>query len=300
MALATKTRRKTAHPKRSANHHKRTKRYLNPYWPYIPMLLIVGIGFYLNHAWSAKAAVLGSKADFSYQTLLEQTNKERNKHNLVSLTINNQLSKAAQAKAENMVSEDYWSHNTPSGKTPWAFITDSGYQYQTAGENLAYGFRGAKETVRGWMNSPEHRDNILNSTYQEVGFGVASSPDYQKHGPATVVVAEYAQPAGAAANITFTVNNSNAVKGSNSKLELAAEKVSRIELITGGNSWVLIAMSAITGAAIAVFVVRHGIRIKKMIHQGESFVSHHPILDILIVLVITAGILLTRTGGFIR
>lgn len=264
------------------------------------MLFIVGLGIFINHAWSSHSAVLSAKSDFSAQSLLAYTNKERNKNNLASLTISDQLTKAAQAKAQDMVTKDYWAHNSPSGQTPWSFITNSGYQYQTAGENLAYGFRGAKDTVRGWMNSPEHRDNILNSTYQEVGFGVANSKNYQDHGPAVIVVAEYAQPAGAAANITFTVDNPNSVKGANSNLELAAQNVSRIELLTGGNSWSLIAISAITGAAFTLFVVRHWIRIKKALRQGESFVVHHPLLDIAIVLVVTIGVLLTRTGGFIR
>lgn len=300
MPIATKQRKKPANPKRSAKHHKRNKRYLNPYWPYIPMLLIVGVGIFLNNAWSSKAAVLGNKADFSYTSLLNQTNLERKKHKLSSLTINEQLTEAAQAKADDMVRKDYWSHNSPDGKTPWSFISGSGYQYQTAGENLAYGFRGAKETVKGWMNSPDHRDNILNSTYQEVGFGVASTPDYQNNGPATVVVAEYAQPIGAVANITFTVDNPSEVKGTNNNLELAPDTISRIEILAGNNSWSLMFVSAITGAAIAVFVVRHGVRFKKLIRDGERFVSHHPLLDIAAVLIITIGFLLTRSGGFIR
>jgi hypothetical protein len=74
-----------------------------------------------------------------------------------------------------MAARDYWSHNTPDGQTPWSFITAAGYNYQTAGENLAYGFSTASDTVTGWMNSTEHRANILNGKFKELGVGVEPS-----------------------------------------------------------------------------------------------------------------------------
>src|SRR5206468_12650742 len=120
-----------------------------------------------------------------------------------ALTIDPQLAAAAQAKARDMVAGNYWSHTSPAGKTPWTFISAAGYQYQQAGENLAYGFASADDTEAAWMNSAEHRANILETSYQNVGFGVAQSPNYQGQGAETIVVAEYGQPVPAAANITF-------------------------------------------------------------------------------------------------
>jgi len=98
-----------------------------------------------------------------------------------------------------MVAQDYWAHDNPEGKTPWAFILAAGYNYETAGENLAYGFDTSEDTLTAWMNSPEHRANILNTTYTDVGFGIANSANFQGTGPETIVVAEYASPAVAAA-----------------------------------------------------------------------------------------------------
>jgi hypothetical protein len=51
------------------------------------------------------------------------------------------------------------------------------------------------------MNSPGHRANILNTSYQEVGFGVVNAPNYQSSGPQTIVVAMYAKPYAAAAPV---------------------------------------------------------------------------------------------------
>jgi cell division septation protein DedD len=108
--------------------------------------------------------------------------------------LNSQLDNAAQAKANDMAARNYWSHDTPDGQSPWTFFTAAGYEYQTAGENLAYGFDTSLNTVNAWMNSPGHRANILNTTYTEVGFGIANAADYQGTGPETIVVAEYASP----------------------------------------------------------------------------------------------------------
>jgi hypothetical protein len=138
--------------------------------------------------------VKGYATDISIQSLLEGTNAQRTANSQSNLTLNAKLDQAAQNKANDMAARNYWSHNTPDGQTPWSFITAVGYSYQKAGENLAYGFASSSDTITGWMNSPEHRANILNASYQEVGFGIINIPDYQNSGPQTLVVAMYAQP----------------------------------------------------------------------------------------------------------
>lgn len=298
MALTTRPKRTPSHKKRTAKHHSHSRGYLKSYWPYLPMLLIVGMGLLANSIWSNSSAVLGASSDFSSTSLLNQTNLKRAENNLPGLSLNPNLNAAAQAKANDLVAHNYWAHNSPQGKTPWSFITEAGYQYQSAGENLAYGFKGSSETITGWMNSPEHRENILNTQYQNVGFGVATSPNYQGHGPETIIVAEYAQPTNAVANVSFTVNDSAAVKAANQSLEASPQKVSRIQLLAGGNAnWSLAVASAVAGAALMLFIVRHGLRLRRLIREGESFVTHHPVFDIAMVLIFMAGFVLTRTSG---
>lgn len=303
MALATKPKRKAHSKKRQAKHHSHTKGYLKSYWPYLPMILIVVIGVAVNNAW-ASHGVLGAKSDYSQASLLKETNEERAKAQEPELTIDPLLTAAAQAKANDMVANNYWAHNSPDGKSPWSFITAAGYQYQEAGENLAYGFDGAAETVAGWMNSTEHRANILNADYQNVGFGVARSQNYQGRGNQTVVVAEYGLPTAAAANISFQVPDPPSVEGAKNKLvakDISTKPISRIEILTGGQAlWSLLAISAMAGAAFMYLLTKHGLKIKKYIHEGEAYVHHHPIVDIVAVAMITVAVLLTRTGGFIK
>lgn len=199
MVLVSKPKRRaSADKRRSGEHHKKSRDYLKPYWPYVPIALIVTVGLvFSNILGNSNRNVLGYATDISISGLLQNTNAERAVSGLGSLAINGQLNQAAQAKANDMASRDYWSHNTPEGAQPWAFITNAGYSYQTAGENLAYGFDSSTSTITAWMNSPEHRANVLNSSYSDVGFGIANSANYQGTGPQTIVVAMYGsqQPA---------------------------------------------------------------------------------------------------------
>jgi hypothetical protein len=305
MALATRPKPKTHARKRHAGHHRHNKQYLRSYWPYLPMLLIVGLGLLVNSTWSG-SSVLGSKSDFSTAALLTTTNAERLKQNEPALTLNAQLSAAAQAKAEDMVRNNYWAHSSPDGKTPWSFIDAAGYQYQSAGENLAYGFSSATDSVAAWMDSSEHRANILDAAYQNVGFGIANSPNFMGEGPETVVVAEYGQPAAQLATVPAgapTVNNPAATHPASNVLgaETEAQPVSRIQILTGDNSqWALVTVIALSGGAMALFLLRHGYRVHRLLSRGEAFVVHHPYLDIAIIFTITAGCVLTRASGIIR
>jgi hypothetical protein len=271
------------------------------------MLLIVGMGLLVNSVWSG-GGVLGSTRDFSVSSLLSDTNAERSKQGESPLRLNSRLSNAAQAKARDMVKRDYWAHEAPDGKTPWAFITENGYTYQSAGENLAYGFANAADSVAGWMNSPEHRANILNASYRDVGFGVADSPDFMGRGPQTIVVAEYGRPAagegGAAAAGTADTARNSAGQTDNNVLgaELAVSKpVSRVQLLAGGGqAWSLFLVVVVTGAAGALFILRHGYKVHRWATRGEAFVTRHPYYDIAVVFIITAGLVLTRVSGIVR
>lgn len=120
----------------------------------------------------SRPAVLGIATDVTIQRLLDRTNEERRNAGLGNLSLNNQLSSAAQGKAQHMFTNNYWDHFAPDGTSPWDFINNSGYKYKFAGENLAYNYMFSDDVVNAWMNSPSHRANILRSEYTEVGFAV--------------------------------------------------------------------------------------------------------------------------------
>lgn len=139
-------------------------------------------------------SVLAYATNVSHAGLLTSTNQHRASSGLGALALNSLLNSAAQAKANDMVAKNYWSHTSPDGRQPWDFIVATGYSYSMAGENLAYGALTSESTVQAWMNSPGHRANILKPEFTQVGFGYANSPNYQDSGPQTVIVAMYAKP----------------------------------------------------------------------------------------------------------
>ncbi|HEV7454863.1 MAG TPA: CAP domain-containing protein, partial [Candidatus Saccharimonadales bacterium] len=160
MVLVTKSKRSPTvhHKRRQGSHHKKDDRYMKPYWPYIPLLLIVAVGLVFSNLWGIAAHnVLGYATDVNASGLVAGTNNQRVAAGLGSLALNGTLNQAAQTKANDMASRDYWSHNTPDGATPWTFFANAGYSYKNAGENLAYGFDSNDSTITAWMNSPEHK-----------------------------------------------------------------------------------------------------------------------------------------------
>lgn len=148
--------------------------------------------------------VIGQNKDIGANEIIELTNKQRELLNAQPLAVNIDLMNAAQAKAENMAKEQYFSHNLPDGSAPWKFITDTGYSYLEAGENLAMTNQANDSVVNGWMNSPAHKDNVINKNFTDTGIGVAYFGAYQGYKNAYVVVAFYAKP-GSDANIPVNV-----------------------------------------------------------------------------------------------
>ncbi len=116
------------------------------------------------------------------------TNEERAHINDAPLVTNNLLTKAAELKANDMATRGYFAHTSPDGKTPWYWLDQVGYNYNSAGENLAVNFFESNDVAQAWMNSPSHRENILKGEYKEIGIGVASGV-YE--GRNTVFVAQF-------------------------------------------------------------------------------------------------------------
>jgi hypothetical protein len=200
-----KAKKNTATPKKQIKQKKHSQQFLKIYWPYLPLFILVFFGLTFGYNWqTTNTARINSTGVLAYATemniggLLSATNTQRSQNGgLQALSLNSKLSSAAQTKANDMVARNYWSHTTPDGKEPWTFVDAAGYLYQKAGENLAYGFSTPSETVIGWMNSPSHRANILDTTYKEVGFGFANSSSYVGTGEETIVVAMYGNPSSA-------------------------------------------------------------------------------------------------------
>lgn len=105
--------------------------------------------------------------------LVGAANKTRVEANVGSLVENDLLKEAAQLKANDMATREYFSHKTPEGEDPWIFLEKAGYKYLSAGENLAINFSDSKKVHNAWMNSSTHRANILQPKFTEIGIATA-------------------------------------------------------------------------------------------------------------------------------
>ena len=105
-------------------------------------------------------------------------NVERAKHGLSPLTQDWQLSRVARYKSQDMRDLGYFSHTSPTYGSPFDMMRSFGISYRTAGENIAKGYQSPEAVVKGWMNSPGHRANILNSSYTHIGVGYVASGNY--------------------------------------------------------------------------------------------------------------------------
>jgi len=120
----------------------------------------------------ATPQVLGYASQISPEKVVELINQERTKDNLPPLALNPLLNEAAQRKAGDMFAFNYWAHVSPSGRQPWDFFREVGYDFSFAGENLARDFPTAEDAVKAWVASPSHEENIVNSKYRETGVAV--------------------------------------------------------------------------------------------------------------------------------
>src|SRR3989344_776264 len=168
-------------------------------------LKLVSIGFFLPFPKNIFFA------DITKIELVSQLNAKRASAGLDPLTENSALDEAALLKAEDMVANNYFSHESPMGVTPWFWFGLVNYQYRYAGENLAVGFADTEDIFQAWLHSPSHRDNLLNPNYTEVGYAVV-----QGFGPnnAILVVQLFGNPG---TTNTFTGSVSASIASSEGK-----------------------------------------------------------------------------------
>lgn len=107
--------------------------------------------------------------------VLQLVNQERVKAGLSAFTTNTTITSAANKRAQETVQS--FSHTRPNGSGFSTVLTEYGVPFRAAGENIAYGQKTPQEVVTGWMNSPGHRANILNTNFGKIGIGV-----YQANG----------------------------------------------------------------------------------------------------------------------
>jgi uncharacterized protein YkwD len=108
--------------------------------------------------------------------VIDLVNQERANVDCPALAVNDTLARIAQAHAQDMADNDIFDHVGSDGRSPFQRMSDAGYDYQLAAENIAAGLATPAEAVALWMDSPGHRANILNCALRETGVGYVADP----------------------------------------------------------------------------------------------------------------------------
>jgi hypothetical protein len=134
------------------------------------LLGIVGLLATLCMAHAESREWLATAHDYAVQV-----NQLRLQHNLPPLKLNAQLCEAAQAHAESMAQTGVIAHTDQHGRRADYRASAAGYFYHRLGENLAAGQLTWERALHAWLNSPDHRANLLTPDYRELGIGFAGS-----------------------------------------------------------------------------------------------------------------------------
>lgn len=120
-----------------------------------------------------------SSMNLDEKEVFDLINKQRTNNGLPALKNDSEVQRIARIKAQDMVDNNYFSHNSPTYGSPFDMLKSFKVSYKTAGENIAANSSNSS-AVTAWMNSSGHKANILNSSFNYTGIGVVSSPRYGK------------------------------------------------------------------------------------------------------------------------
>ena len=89
------------------------------------------------------------------------------------LTLSTTLANVALGHAADMAEHDYFEHQDLTGRSPAQRVRAVGYEEKLVGENIAYGPKSIDEVVQGWLDSPDHCENIMDPRFAEMGIAYA-------------------------------------------------------------------------------------------------------------------------------
>jgi len=98
------------------------------------------------------------------------------------LTLSNTLADVALGHASDMAEHNYFEHQDLAGQSPADRVRAVGYREKLVGENIAYGPQTVEEVVQGWLDSPEHCENIMDPRFAEMGLGYAAGESGERRG----------------------------------------------------------------------------------------------------------------------
>lgn len=264
-------------------------------WQGLAVTALVSLTTHVMYGYvtTGQFAVLGKSVTISTSELQILTNQARSRSGIAPLEIDSKLNQAATKKAEDMIANNYWSHESPQGVSPWHWIEQSGYAYEVAGENLAKNYSDAESVMQAWMSSATHKENIMNPRYTSVGFAVVEGVINAKIN--TIVVAYYAAPITAQASVkgaSIDYSQAAVVTSFNNPLIYLGGLIKNLSPVTLGVLSGMILMIVVASAA-------HLSREYLPANIKKSWKKHHGLYKAIGLTVVASMILIGSSGSYL-
>ena len=141
---------------------------------------------------NAHTPVAGAASASIKRAVVCLVDHQRADHGLPPLRANTLLDRSAQGWTQAMVANDQFTHGSDFS----ARITQAGFRWAAAGENIASGFETPAQVVAAWMASTGHCQNILDPSFSQIGVGVVSRPVGGVAGGAATWTTDFGLPIG--------------------------------------------------------------------------------------------------------
>jgi uncharacterized YkwD family protein len=105
------------------------------------------------------------------QQMVDLVNVARQEQGLGPLIVDSELSQTARLKSQDMVDNNYFSHQSPTYGSPFDMMKQFGISYSTAGENIACN-QSVMAAHQALLDSPGHRANIMSTEFTRIGIGI--------------------------------------------------------------------------------------------------------------------------------
>lgn len=128
------------------------------------------------------------------EAVLARVNAVRREAGVPPVELEPRLSAAAQAHADDMLARSYYAHRSPDGTVPYDRVRVRGYIPDLVAENIAAGHFNVETVVEAWLHSVDHRRNIVDRRFTQLGVGIAVG-NYE-HRYKVMWVQDFARPKG--------------------------------------------------------------------------------------------------------
>lgn len=115
------------------------------------------------------------------QEIIRLTNIERQKIGAPPVIMDKNLMKFARQKAQDMADNNYFNHISPNLGAPVDVVKSNNISFNCVSENISAGQKTPQSVVEAWLNSPTHRENLLNPELKYIGVGMGINSNSKFH-----------------------------------------------------------------------------------------------------------------------